>query len=111
MNNLKNATKEQLNEELRHDHDADKELDDTNIYKYIEEVMKNIEDLRKKRKGELEKVNGETKLYSQKALAEKSGIAYSTYKNYISGLSNDISLETLLKIAVILRCDLQDILP
>lgn len=104
-------TQEEKNEELEKERIAEKEIDYTEIYRDIENVMKKIENLRRKRYKELKETCSVDKYYTQKWLAEKAGISLSTYKNYLYGDSIDISLRTMLKIANLLRCDLQDILP
>lgn len=104
-------TVEKLNKELELEHIAKEELENKPYNDDIKSVMKNIENLRKKRLKELRKSNGVNKRYTQKDVAERAGIALTTYKNYICGKSHDISLRTILKITVILRCNLQEILP
>lgn len=104
-------TQEERNEKIKKERIAKKEIDSTEYYKYIEEVMKNIENLRRKRYKELRKTGSVDKCYTQKWLAEKAGISINTYKNYLYGNNIAISLVTVLKIANMLRCDLQDILP
>ena len=47
--NKKAWTTKKLNEELKHDYITDKELNQVDYYKYIENVLKNIENIRKRR--------------------------------------------------------------
>lgn len=109
--NKKAWTTKKLNEELKHDYITDKELNQVDYYKYIENVLKNIENIRKKRLKELKSSNGINEHYTQKDVAKRAGVSIATYKNYMSRKSYNISLITVLKIAHVLRCDLNDILP
>ena len=109
--NKKAWTTKELNEELKHDYITDKELNQVNYYEYIENVLKNIENIRKKRLKELKSSNGINEHYTQKDVAKRAGVSITTYKNYMSRKSYNISLMTVLKIAHVLRCDLNDILP
>lgn len=102
-----------LDRELQHDRIVDDELTETLQESYIDDVIHQIEDMRKKRLAALKKSNalgGFPKDYNQKQFAESVGISYSTYKNYLTGHGGNISLKTLLKIASKLQCNLDEIL-
>lgn len=104
---------EQLDRELEHDRIVDDESLERMQTHYINNVMDKIEDIRKKRLAELKKSNalgGFPKDFNQKQFAENAGIGYSTYKNYLSGCSDNISLKTLLKMTHKLQCNLDDVL-
>lgn len=104
---------EQLDRELEHDRILDDESIETMQTHYINNVMDKIEDIRKERLAELKKSNalgGSPKDFNQKQFSENAGIGYSTYKNYLSGYSDNVSLKTLLKMTHKLRCNLDEIL-
>lgn len=65
--------------------------------------MERVERLRQERQND----SGE---YTQKKLAEKAGIGLSTYKDYLSGNSDNIKLKTAINIAHALRCKLSDLI-
>lgn len=95
-------TKVDLNEDLKRGHTAEKELDNA-TQKYLpQKIMEYIE---KKRKKFQEKFPYCTKEY----LAEKSGITYATYQNYLNGTSS-IKLSTFLDVAQILHCNAGELL-
>lgn len=96
-------TQAESERELKRDMIADRELDDTENYHMIKALMDKIEEKRK----ELKKTFPE---FTQKKLAKKAGIGLSTYKDYLSGFSDNISLKTVIKIAHILQCKLSDLL-
>lgn len=89
-------------QELKRDRIADKELN-TEQYYSIDNVMNNIERLRKERKKKCPYL-------TQDYLARKSGISLATYKNYLSGASDNITLKTLINIAQTLNCDVRELL-
>lgn len=89
--------------ELKRDAVVDREIDDTQNYRWIENLMDNIEHIRQERLN----VSSE---YSQKKLAEMAGIGLSTYKDYLSGKSDNIKLKTVINIAYALRCNLSDLI-
>jgi len=64
------------------------------------DVIQNVEKIRKK----------SNPYYTQKELAENSGIAISTYKTYLNGMSNNLSLKTVQHFARLLNVDLSVIL-
>lgn len=91
-------TQAELERELMRDVIVDREIDDTMDYLWMAVFMKKIERMRKERE------------YSQKELAKKAGIGLSTYKDYLSGLSDNIKLKTVIKIAHAFRCKLSDLI-
>lgn len=91
-------TQAELERELKRDVIADRELDDTQDYLWMEAFMKKIEIMRQEHK------------YSQKELAKKAGIGLSTYKDYLSGLSDNIKLKTVIKIAHAFQYQLSDLI-
>lgn len=99
---MKKWTQEELDRDLKLDSIAIKELNDDAQEETMAEAMENIEEMRKKRW----KTNPEL---TQKHLAEKAGISLSTYKNYLSGLSDGIKSVTLWNIMHILQCSYDDI--
>lgn len=104
---------EQLERELEHDRIVDDEFLEIIHMHYINNAMGKIEDIRKERLAELKKSNalgGFPKDFNQKQFAENVGIGYSTYKNYLSGCSDNVSLKTLLKMTHKLQCNLDEVL-
>ena len=97
MNNKKKQA--ELEQELKRNAVVDREMDDTQNYRLIENSMQKIEYIRS--------VSSE---YSQKKLAEMAGIGHSTYKDYLSGASDNIKLKTVIKIAQVLQCNLSDLI-
>lgn len=93
----------ELEQELKLDMIAARELDDTEDYHIINDLMDKIEERRKERKKTFPEL-------TQKKLAKKAGIGLSTYKDYLSGLSNNISLKAVIKIAHTLQCKLSDLI-
>jgi len=93
-------TPEELQQSLKNDKIVDHEMRDTENYCRIGTIMKKIEDKRKKDFPEL----------TQGKLAEKAGIGLSTYKDYLSGISDNIKLKTLINIANALQCKLSDLI-
>ena len=87
-------TQAELDRELKRDMIVDREMDDTPDYYRMENIMNKIENMRRKRK------------YSQKKLAEKAGIGLSTYKDYLTGISDSIKLKTVINITHVLECKL-----
>lgn len=96
-------TQAELEQELKRDVVVDRELDDTQDYERIRAIMGRIEHMRQKR----QKQNARNE-YTQKKLAEKSGIGLSTYMDYLSGASDNIKLKTVLNIAHALQCSPAD---
>jgi len=96
QNENKNLTLEELEQALEHDNIVDRELGYSENDSRIHSIMYNIENRRKEQK------------ISQKKLASKVGICVSTYKNYLSGASNSITLNTVINIAHVLGCRLCD---
>lgn len=103
MENLKNLTPAELENELKKDRLRDKEQNDLANDIFMENVMKNIE----KRRKELKKASP---VYTQERVAKKAGISFSTYKNYLSGYNSGFSLRMLKNIADILGCKPSDFL-
>ncbi|MGY3663005.1 MAG: helix-turn-helix domain-containing protein [Roseburia sp. 1XD42-69] len=91
-------TQAELDRELKRDMIVDREMDDTPDYYRMENIMNKIENMRRKRK------------YSQKKLAEKAGIGLSTYKDYLTGISDSIKLKTVINITHVLQCKLSDLI-
>ena len=104
MNKIKNYTKKELNEALRHDRIVERELDNTTYYSRLETAMENVERLRKERQKKFP-------FYTQEYLAKKAGISRSTYQDYRSVSSHNIKAITLLKMADTLECDIFDLIP
>ena len=96
-------TKSGLEQELKRDAVIDREMDYTQNYLWLEKLMQKIEYLRQERQNV-------SKGYTQRELAEKSGIALSTYKDYLSGTSDNIRLKTIINIANVLHCDISDLI-
>ena len=94
---LSNLTQAELENELKQDYYADRELDNLVYDIFVKNVMEKIE----KRRKELVSVSP---IYTQKYLAKKAGVSFSTYKNYLSGKNNGFSLRMLKKIADALEC-------
>ena len=94
----KEYTQAELDRELKRDMIVDREMDDTPDYHRMENIMNKIENMRRKRK------------YSQKKLAEKAGIGLSTYKDYLTGISDSIKLKTVINITHVLQCKLSDLI-
>ena len=95
---IKRTTQAEVEQELKQDMIADRELDDTQDYLRMEALMNKIERMRQDRG------------YSQKKLAEKAGIGRSTYMDYLSGTSDSIKVKTVINIAHALRCKLSDLI-
>lgn len=96
-------TQEELEQELKHDLIVKREISNTVNYRYIMALMDKIEQIRQ------EPLNISRK-YSQKELAERAGIGLSTYKDYLSGASDNIKLKTVINIAHVLQCELSDLI-
>ena len=103
MENLKNLTQAELDNELKQDRLGEKEQNDLINDIFMNDVMEKIEERRK----ELRK---DFPVYTQKYVAEKAFISLSTYKNYISGYNTSFSLRMLKNIADILGCKPSDFL-
>ena len=73
-------TQAELDRELKRDMIVDREMDDTPDY------------------------------YRMKKLAEKAGIGLSTYKDYLTGISDSIKLKTVINITHVLQCKLSDLI-
>ena len=96
-------TQAELEQELKRDMIADREINDTLSYRWMKNLMDKIERIRQSRQN----VSGE---YTQKKLAEKAGIGLSTYTDYLSGTSDNIKLKTVINIAHVLRCKPSDLI-
>lgn len=70
---------------------------------FVEEVVKVLEEQRRKRWKKYS-------IYTQEYVAEKAGISPSTYKGYIAGRSHNIDLITAKRIAEVLECRLSNII-
>ena len=88
----------ELEQDLKRDAVVDREMNDTQNYRWIETFMQKIECIRV------------SSGYSQKKLAEKAGIGLSTYKEYLSGNNDNIKLKTVINIAHALQCNLSDLI-
>ena len=73
-------TQAELDRELKRDMIVDREMDDTPDY------------------------------YRMEKLAEKAGIGLSTYKDYLTGISDSIKLKTVINITHVLQCKLSDLI-
>ncbi len=96
-------TQAELEQDLKNDVIAEREMGDTEDYRWMKAFMEKVEYLRQERLN----VSSE---YTQKKLAEKAGIGLSTYKDYLSGNSDNIKLKTAINIAHALRCKLSDLI-
>lgn len=96
-------TPAELERELKRDVIVDREIDDTSDNRWMAALMDKIEYIRQERLN----VSSE---YTQKKLAKKAGIGFSTYTDYLSGSSDNIKLKTVIKIAHALRCKLSDLI-
>lgn len=105
MNYENRLTTEELEQDLKNERIADRELDDTTNYNQIRDIMYKIECLR----SECPDSSKNSPKFTQKELAEKAGIGLSTYADYLSGTSDNIKLKTVIKIAHALRCKLSDL--
>lgn len=100
INNMAQAERER---ELKRDVVVDREMGDAEDNRQIMALMDNIERIRKERQN----ISNE---YTQKKLAEKAGIGLSTYRDYLSGLSDNIKLKTVINITHVLQCRLSDLM-
>lgn len=96
-------TQAELEQDLKNDVIAEREISDTENYRWMRAFMERVEYLRQERLN----VSSE---YSQKELAKQAGIGLSTYKDYLSGNSDNIKLKTVINIAHALRCKLSDLI-
>ncbi len=103
MQKNKKWTPEELEQALKNDRIADHEMGDTENYCQIEAIMDKIERMRYERKKDFPEL-------TQEKLAEKAGIGRSTYKSYLSGTSDNITLKAVINIAHVLRCKLSDLI-
>lgn len=92
--------KENLYEELKKERIAKKESVEEQ-YSYL---MFNVIEYFEKRRKELLKITKNPDKYSQKNVAEKAGISFATYKNYLSKKYN-MSLMTFFALSDVLQCD------
>ncbi len=99
----KHKTHAELEQDLKNDVIAEREIDDTENYRWFESFMSEVEHRRKKRQMVFDG-------YTQKQLAEKAGIGLSTYADYLSGKSDNIKLKTAINIAHVLQCELSDLI-
>ena len=95
-------TEEKLNMALKQDRVADKEINDATQSVSVQEVMRNIERVRKSRQKKYPK-------YTQVYLAGKAGISRATYMSYLCGYSDNLKLKTLMNIVHELQCDIADV--
>ena len=95
-------TEEKLNMALKQDRVADKEINDATQFVSEQEVMRNIERVRKKKKKKYSK-------YTQIYLAGKAGISRAAYMSYLRGDSDNLRLKTLMNIVHELQCDIADV--
>ena len=95
-------TEEKLNMALKQDCVANKEINDATQFVSVQEVMRNIERVRKSRQKKYSK-------YTQIYLAGKAGISRATYMSYLSGYSDNLKLKTVLNIAHELQCNIADL--
>lgn len=92
MQNIKNLTQAELDNDLKQNYTADKEVDNLANDIFMENVMKKIEERRKLLKMVFP-------IYTQKYVAEKADISISTYRNYLSGYNTGFTLRMLKNIA------------
>lgn len=100
---VKKLTQEELQRDLKNDRIIDREINDTANYHRIKAIMDRIEFLRSRQQEDYPEL-------TQKELAKRAGIGHSTYKDYLSGTSDNIKLKTLMNIAHVLRCELSDLI-
>lgn len=101
---MRKNLQEQLNKDLKVGCNADCEMENVQLYKFMEDVMQRVE----LKRGELfDKCGG---IYSQGYLAKKAGISRVTYNNYLNNGNIAIKLITLKRMADILRCDIIEFL-
>lgn len=96
-------TEEKLNMALKQDRVAEKEINDATQSVSVQEVMRNIERMRKSRQKKYPK-------YTQIYLAGKAGISRATYMSFLSGYSDNLRLKTLMNIVDELQCDITDVI-
>lgn len=96
-------TPAELERELKRDVIVDREINDTSDYCWMAALMDKIECIRQERLN----VSRE---YTQNKLAKDAGIGLSTYKDYLSGISDNIKLKTVINIAHVLQCKLSDLI-
>lgn len=96
-------TQAELEQELKQDVIADREINDTENYRLVMALMNKIEYIRQERQNVF-------RGYTQKELAEKAGIGLSTYKEYLSGCNDNIKFKTVINIAHMLQCKLSDLI-
>lgn len=103
--NISSSKKAQaeIDRELKRDVIADRQINNTTDYCWITALMNKIERMRQ------ERLNISS-IYTQKMLAKNAGIGLSTYKDYLSGLSDNIKLKTVINIAHVLRCKPSDLI-
>lgn len=102
--NEKNYEAETLKEALKKELTIEKELDNAVFYPDIENLIENIERIRKER-------FQTCKYFTQEYLAKHAKIGYSTYKSYLNGsCSVNIKYITILRIVKVLQCRLEDII-
>ena len=87
-------TEEKLNMALKQDRVADKEINDATQFVSVQEVMRNIERVRKSRQKKYSK-------YTQIYLAGKAGISRAAYMSYLRGDSDNLRLKTLMNIVTV----------
>lgn len=103
MQDIKNLTQAELDNDLKQNHAAEKEVENLAIDIFMENVMERIEERRKLLKMVFP-------IYTQKYVAKKAGISISTYKNYLSGYNTGFTLRMLINIADTLGCKPSDFL-
>ena len=96
---MDNRKKEPEQESIR----AKREMERSAGESFAEEVIKALEEQRKKRRKNY-------RIYTQGYVAEKAGISPSTYKGYVSGRSHHIDLITAKMVADALGCRLHEII-
>lgn len=104
MNNK--LTQEELEKDLKLDSKALQELDDATQEISIMAVMENIERLRQARLD----ASPDPSEYTQKSMARKAGISLSTYKDYLTGTSDALTVKAVFNIKHALQCSLDDIM-
>ena len=103
MQDIKNLTQAELDNDLKQNHAATKEGD----YYANDTFMKNVMEKIEKRRETLMAVSS---IYTQEYVAKKAGISLSTYKNYLDESNIGLRLRTLKNIADVLGCKPSDFL-
>ncbi len=99
----KEWTPEELEQALKNDRIADREISNSGKCSQIQAIMYKIERMRSEQQNSFPEL-------TQKKLAEKAGIGLSTYKDYLSGTSDSLTVKKLINIAHVLQCKPSDLM-